>query len=186
MQQRNAGWWYEICEVLPDLKNLAGTPQPIEYHAEGDVAAHTKRAIEACPHDCDPDLLWVALLHDIGKPDTTFQKKDGRIIAHGHAKHGAHLAEKILTRLNMSSDRCNRIVWGIRHHMFQHSWQINTPKELTKRQRTYLLDARFSLLLEFLRIDSIASEGNNKGMQAFKFYTKLRVDLLASEAKEPT
>jgi len=177
MRRHRPGWWAELCGIIPGLKRLEGLAQPVEYHAEGDVATHTRRAVEGCPEDGDPDLLWIALLHDIGKADTTTRRQDGRITAHGHAKQGALLAEEILTGLEMPPERRDRIVWVIRYHMFHHSWQIGTPEELTRRQRAYLLDDRFTLLLDFMRIDALASEGNPRGLDDYEFYQKLWASL---------
>ena len=173
LRLRESGWWDRLCETIPELLELSGTPQPPEYHAEGDVAIHTRLAIEACPGDCDPDLLWVALLHDIGKPATTEQKADGRITAYGHAKLGAEMAAAILARLGMPEERRERITWVIRHHTFHHSWQLQKPEDLSKKQRKYLADPKFPLLLEFLRIDSLASHDNPGGMEAYNFYKRL-------------
>ena len=173
MRQRINGWWGRLCEIVPELLALAGTPQPAEYHAEGDVAIHTRLAIAACPADCDPDLLWVALLHDIGKPATTEQRADGRITAFGHARLGAEMAEDILSRLGMPEERRARIIWVIRHHTFHHSWQLQNPEDISKKQRQYLGDPRFPLLLESLRIDSLASHDNPGGLDAYHFYKKL-------------
>jgi len=173
LRLRESGWWDRLCETIPELLELSGTPQPPEYHAEGDVAVHTRLAIEACPGDCDPDLLWVALLHDIGKPATTEQNADGRITAYGHARLGAEMAEAILAMLGMPVERRERITWVIRHHTFHHSWQLQKPEDLSKKQRQYLTDPKFPLLLEFLRVDSLASHDNPGGMEAYNFYKKL-------------
>jgi len=173
MSQRHEGWWGELCDMIPELHAMAGTQQPPEYHAEGDVAIHTRLAIEACPADCNPDLLWVALLHDIGKPATTKQRADGRITAYGHARLGAEMADVILARLGMPAERRARIAWVIRHHTFHHSWQLQKPEDLSKKQRQYLADRKFPLLLEFLRIDSLASQGNPGGMDPYEFYREL-------------
>jgi putative nucleotidyltransferase with HDIG domain len=173
LRRRGEAWWDNLCRLIPELQDLAETPQPPEYHAEGDVAIHTRLAIAACPTDCDPDLLWVALLHDIGKPATTEQRADGRITAYGHARLGAEMAENILDRLGMPAERRDRIVWVIRHHIFHHSWQLQKPEDLSKKQRQYLVDPKFPLLLEFLRIDSLASHGNPGAMEAYDFYKEL-------------
>jgi len=177
LRLRESGWWDRLCELIPELQEMSGTPQPPEYHAEGDVAIHTRLAIEACPADCDPDLLWAALLHDIGKPATTEQNADGRITAYGHAKQGAEMAATILARLGMPSERRERITWVVRHHTFHHSWQLQKPEDLSKKQRQYLVDPKFPLLLEFLRIDSLASHDNPGGMEAYNFYKKLLVSI---------
>ena len=173
LRLREAGWWGRLSETIPELALLSGTLQPPEYHAEGDVAIHTRLAIELCPADCDPDLLWVALLHDIGKPATTQQNEDGRVTAYGHANLGAEMADEILRRIDMPEERRERIKWTVRHHIFHHSWQLEKPEALSKKQRKYLVDPDFPLLLEFLRIDSLASQGNPAGMQAYEFYKEL-------------
>jgi putative nucleotidyltransferase with HDIG domain len=178
--QRESGWWVRLCEAIPELQRMTGTPQPPEFHAEGDVAIHTRLAIETCPPNCDPDLLWVALLHDIGKPATTAQNEQGRITAYGHANLGAEMAEEILNRLGMSPERSERICWAIRHHIFHHSWQLQKAENLSNRQRKYLLDPNFPLLLEFLRIDSLASQGNPAGLQTYSFYKKLWEDTVGT------
>lgn len=173
LRLRETGWWGRLSESIPELTLLSGTLQPPEYHAEGDVAVHTRLAIELCPADCDPDLLWVALLHDIGKPATTEQNHEGRITAYGHAKLGAEMAGDILCRIGMPAKRSERIQWAIRHHIFHHSWQLSKAEDVTKKQRKYLVHPDFPLLLEFLRIDSLASQGNPGGMQAYEFYKAL-------------
>lgn len=178
MRRRDEGWWSNLCAMIPELNALSGTQQPAEYHAEGDVAVHTRLAITACPSGCDPDLLWVALLHDIGKPATTEQRADGRITAHGHARLGAEMAEVILARLGMPAERRARIKWVVRHHTFHHSWQLQKPEDLSRKQRRYLEDPKFPLLLEFLRIDSLASHDNPGGLDAYHFYTSLRQRVL--------
>ena len=173
LRRRATGWWARLCEFIPELVPLAGTMQLPEFHAEGDVDIHTRLAIEACPQGCDPDLLWVALLHDIGKPATTARGEDGRITAYGHAKLGAAMAGVLLARLGMPAERRERILWVIRNHTFHHSWQLQKAEELSKKQRRYLLDPNFPLLLEFLRIDSLASQGNPDELATYNFYKGL-------------
>lgn len=178
LRLRKKGWWERISTAIPELTPLAGTPQPPEHHAEGDVAIHTKLALEACSHNCDPDLLWVALLHDIGKPETTQTHSDGRITAHGHGKVGAEMASRILVRLEMPAERSKSIIWAVRHHLFHHSWQLKSAADLSKRQRSYLLNPDFPLLLEFLRIDSLATHGKTEKMQSYNFYKNLLQDVI--------
>jgi len=177
LRTREDGWWMRLSDALPELTPLADTQQPPEYHAEGNVAIHTRLAIETCPSECDPDLLWVALLHDIGKPATTQKTTEGRITAYGHAKLGAELAKGVLDRIEMPTFRCKRIVWVIRHHIFHHAWQLKSAGELTNRHRTYMKNPDFPLLLEFLRVDTTASHGRIDKMQDYEFYRNLWAEL---------
>ena len=73
----------------------------------------------------------------------------------------------------MPAKRRERITWVIRHHTFHHSWQLQSPEDLSKKQRQYLVDPRFPLLLELLRVDSLASHDNPGGMTAHDFYRHL-------------
>jgi len=174
MRHRESGWWEQLTDAIPELEPLTGTPQPASYHAEGDVAEHTRLAVAACPADADPDLFWVALLHDIGKPSTTVTHDDGRITAHDHARVGASMTDTILRRLDLPDTLRERIVWAVRHHTFHHSWNLQPHAELTNRQQAFIADERFPLLLEFLRIDSLASLGHGRGLEAYHFYRALR------------
>lgn len=183
LRRRNPGWWDRIVQAIPELDTLAGTPQPERYHAEGDVAAHTKLAIEACGSDCDPDLLWTALLHDVGKPLVT-KDQDDKITAHGHHAVGAEIAERILERLQMEPERRERIVWAIRHHTFHLSWNLTAPEQASQRHRRFVADQRFPLLLEILRVDSAASLGHPRGMQAYELYSRLRKSVVEDKPAE--
>ena len=173
LRQRNHGWWERVVQFIPELAELEGTPQPLDYHAEGDVANHTRLAVQACPPDCVPDLLWASLLHDVGKPLTT--KDNGeRITAHGHHAVGAEIAATILRRLRMNPERRALIVWAIRHHTFHLSWNLTTPEQVSPRHKRFIADPRFPFLLELLRVDSIASQGHPRQMAAYELYSKLR------------
>jgi putative nucleotidyltransferase with HDIG domain len=185
LRQRNPGWWDRVAQAIPELTELGQTPQPAKYHAEGDVAEHTRLAVEACPFDSDPDLLWASLLHDVGKPLTT--KDDGeRITAHGHHAVGAEIAERILQRLEMNYERRQLIVWAIRHHTFHLFWNLTTPEQASRRHMRFVADPRFPFLLELLKVDSVASRGHPRGMEAYELYSKLRQIVVPGEEKTKT
>lgn len=171
--QRPPGWWDRLVDSIPELAALDRTPQSPLFHAEGDVGVHTRMAVLACPADGDADLAWVALLHDIGKPLTTVDHGNGKITSYNHDRSGAELASQILERLGMSGTRRERIVWVVRHHMFHLTWQLTSAEQMTHRQRNYLRHPDFPLLLEFLRIDALASRGRTTKLQAYEFYCSL-------------
>nr|WP_321464435.1 HD domain-containing protein [uncultured Desulfobulbus sp.] len=173
MRRRELGWWEELSAILPELASLGKTPQSPEHHAEGDVGRHTRLALKHCPDDCSPILLWVALLHDIGKPETTVIGINGSITAHGHAKSGAQLADSILLRLGMDAESREQITWIIRHHMFPHSWQLKTPADLSRRQRTFMRHPWFPLLLQFLDIDARAAVSRHRKTDQALFFNNI-------------
>lgn len=176
LAERPAGWWEELVAILPELEPMADTPQSPCYHAEGDVATHTRLTVEACPTDCDPDLLWAALLHDIGKPLTTELHEAG-IHSRGHDQEGAKLAVELLERLGMPRGRCRRIAWAVRHHTFHLAWQLNSPSQASKRHINFITHRDFPLLLSLLRADSLGSLGHPDKMDAYDLYLELWLDL---------
>ena len=173
LEERRDGWWERLMAAIPELAELDATPQSPHYHPEGDVGVHTRLAVAACPPGSDPDLPWAALLHDIGKPATSRREDDGRITTHGHDRQGAELAETILARLGMPEERRARIAWAIRHHMFHLSWQLGPAGELSRRQLRALQNPDFPLLLELLRVDSLASLGGGQKLEAYTLYRDL-------------
>lgn len=182
LAERGPGWWNRVSRWIPELRTLSRIPQPPEYHAEGDVGAHTRLAVEACPPDCEPDLLWAALLHDLGKVDTTREEGD-RITAHGHARASAERGEQVLSDLGLPAERRERILWAVRNHMFHLSWHLVAPEQASRRHRRFAADERFPLLLELLRADSAASVGNPRGMEAYELYSRLRRMIDTDEAR---
>lgn len=179
LRSRPQGWWETLVAEIPELRPMSDTPQDSCFHAEGDVAVHTRLAIESCPPDSEPDLLWAALLHDIGKPATTDCSGD-RITARGHDRLSAQMSEEILARLGLAPDRIERIVWVIRHHLFHLSWHLEPDAKLSNRQRRFIEHPDFPLLLDLLRVDSLASCGG-KGMEAYEQYQKRYLTVLSEQ-----
>jgi putative nucleotidyltransferase with HDIG domain len=99
--------WAHIEEQLPWFRELRETPQDPVYHAEGDVATHTRMVVEALQtlpefaglgEQDRQILLAAALLHDIEKRSTTVREPDGRITSRGHARKGAYTARTMIYR----------------------------------------------------------------------------------------
>ncbi len=82
-----------------ELTALNGCPQTVTFHAEGDVAEHSRRVYELAGEHAEklaePEqrqaLRLAGLLHDLGKPATTKENGPGRWSAHGHDLEGARL-----------------------------------------------------------------------------------------------
>lgn len=95
-----------LAPAFAELEVLIGVQQNPAYHAEGNVWNHTMLVLDAAaalrPQAQQPlGLMLAALCHDLGKALTT-QKKDGRIISHGHETAGVPLARAMLDRAGIT------------------------------------------------------------------------------------
>jgi tRNA nucleotidyltransferase (CCA-adding enzyme) len=119
----------EWIEHFPELKALRATPQDPEWHPEGDVFTHTCHCCDALAglpewqalEEEDRIVYMLGILgHDLGKPDTTFEKiRDGRtrIVSPGHAEVGVGLTESFLARIDAPLDIRGRVAPLVLHHM---------------------------------------------------------------------
>ncbi len=103
------------------LNKLKKTEQSPKHHPEGNVWNHTMLVIDeaAKVKDRSQDkkvFMWSALLHDIGKPDTTMIRK-GRITSYDHDKLGAELAVKFLSELTDDAVFIKKVSTLVRWHM---------------------------------------------------------------------
>lgn len=135
--------------IIPELENLKGVPQPDVYHKEGDVFVHIYLALKSLPAIASAHLAWAVLLHDIAKPET-LTEENGRIIFHDHAKISSQLARKILERLKFSSFAIYEICWLIENHM-----KIGVVDKMRPNKRLeFVLDPKFIDLIELARADA--------------------------------
>ncbi len=97
------------------------TPQSPVHHPEGNVWNHTLLVVDrAAAHktfSANPRVfMWAALLHDIGKPDTT-RKHRGRITAYHHDRAGAKLTRLLLGQVTNEPDFTEDVAALVRYHM---------------------------------------------------------------------
>ncbi|SEP09140.1 AAA family ATPase [Niastella yeongjuensis] len=97
--------WEQLCQQFSWVRDMENVPQDPVYHAEGNVAIHTRMvlaALEQLPEfkqlpAQQQEVLWAAaLLHDVEKRSTTVHEADGSITSRGHSKKGALTARQIL------------------------------------------------------------------------------------------
>ena len=138
--------------LLPEVAELRGVDQPLEFHPEGDVWNHTLKVMSLLQNP-SPELAWAALLHDIGKKSA--RKPTDRIRFIGHDAVGAKMAVKICERLRMSNSRRNRIVNLVGKHM-----QLFNVREMRESTRRRLFrQSYFDELLELHRVDCLGGSG---------------------------
>lgn len=101
-----------------------------KYHEEGDMWSHTMMTIKAA-HEIDsnnPDLLLMALVHDIGKIETKDEENSG-----GHDMLGIPLIEEMSHRLKFSNDLRQKLVDASRHHMRIHNTPLSADDSMREK-----------------------------------------------------
>lgn len=103
------------------LYRLKQTEQSPLHHPEGNVWNHTLLVVDEAATVKEKSenprvFLWAALLHDIGKPDTTRHRK-GKITAYDHDKVGAVLAKQFLQEFTTDEPFIEVVSQLIRYHM---------------------------------------------------------------------
>ncbi len=103
------------------LAQLKGTQQSPQHHPEGDAWVHTLLVVNQAAarkgESSNPRaLLWAALLHDIGKPETTRLRK-GRITSYDHDKVGGRLARQFLQAICKDEEFISQVAALVRWHM---------------------------------------------------------------------
>jgi len=118
--------WETIRNTFSWIRDMEGVPQSPIYHAEGDVAIHTKMVLnalldlseyQALNAQGQQILLATALLHDVEKRSCTKTELDGRITSKGHARKGANTARTILYKdLKTPFHIREKVVKLVRYH----------------------------------------------------------------------
>lgn len=104
--------------MINELKYVKQSPK---YHPEGNVWNHTMMVVDEAAkvrnHSNDPKvLMWAALLHDIGKPETTKIRR-GRITSYDHDIHGAKISRKFLEYYTNDEDFIQKVTNMVKYHM---------------------------------------------------------------------
>ncbi len=103
------------------LGRLKDTEQSKIHHPEGNVWNHTMLVLDEAAavreNSSDPKaFMWAALLHDIGKPDTT-RIKGEKITAYNHDSVGADLAKEFLEAVTSEQDFIVKVCMLVKYHM---------------------------------------------------------------------
>ncbi len=103
------------------LSGLAEVEQSPKHHPEGNVWRHTmlvtNNAAQLKSQSKHPRaLMWAALLHDVGKRQTT-KVRNGRITAYDHDKAGRALAERFLRECGQDEAFVKMVGSLVRWHM---------------------------------------------------------------------
>lgn len=139
--------------LLPEVRELRGLPQPVEWHPEGDAWEHTLAALRSST-SADPAVNLAVLLHDTGKAPA-HRESAGRHRYHGHERAGATIAEGVARRLHLPRRQRAAVAFAVEHHM-----QAGRFTELRRsRVLALLADVHWPVLRELALCD-LAARGD--------------------------
>ena len=118
-----------LAQILPEVDACFGFNQNNPHHSKelGDHLLATLAKVSEI--SSDRDLRLAALLHDIGKPSSVFDKNGvshyyqattakGEIVGKDHNLVGGTMAEEIMTRLKYPTARKDRVVRLVNNHQW--------------------------------------------------------------------
>lgn len=148
--------------ILPDLWFMIGLQQPPEFHPEGDVFEHTCLLLDYLKPNASRELVWAALLHDVGKTKTHEVDEQGKYTFYGHDVVGAEMAESILRDLKADTQLIETVKTMVLHHMRFRFVQKMKRSSLAK----FVYRPTFEEELELHRVDCLSS---SKVMDNYKY-----------------
>ncbi len=123
---------------FPELESLIGVPQDPVWHPEGDVWTHTLRVVDEAARlktgepGADLHLMFAALCHDLGKPQTT-SWESGHWRSHGHDTAGTTGTTRFLKRLTGDKELIREVSLLVRDHL--------RPQQLYQKKKEVRLSA---------------------------------------------
>lgn len=159
--------------ILPELAEGVGVTQPGGYH-RWEVFEHTLYVVDAAPPKLN--VRWACLLHDVAKPRTKVETKDGATF-YGHEKLGSKLTKQILRRLKYSNEFVDQVYLLVDKHMF--TTQV-TDKGLRRLIRKVGPELVFDLL-DLRRADVTGQGMGGKTDDVDELEARIRAEL----AKKP-
>lgn len=140
-----------LTHIFPEILETKGIAQPFMYHQEGSVWKHTLRSLDSIRHHPSLLLIWVILLHDIGKPRTF--NIDNRIRFNRHDHLSSVMARNILKRFSFPRAFIDAVCWIVAHHMMLG----NLPTMDKVNQAKWVIHSHFRTLLALLKADVYGS-----------------------------
>ncbi len=107
-----------LAELLPEVEQLFGVPQPEKYHPEIDTGVHTLMCVEAAARLTEDTVVrYAVLLHDLGKGVTD---PAGWPSHHGHEELGVPLVKNVNQRLGAPNEFAQTAELVCKYHTLQH------------------------------------------------------------------
>ena len=166
--------------IFPEIIKMKKCAQPKEYHAEGDVLAHTLLALNGLKNkkilkiiDAEKaglELIVATLFHDLGKPikrKIITEKGEKRVVFYAHDEAGANAFRQLADRIKLSASpdmplKTERVEWLIRNHLITFNNDPYRMRETTLEK--YFFNPKYSGddLLALSLADALATFPNGK------------------------
>jgi len=139
---KDTGW----IGLYPELDAMVDCPQEPAWHPEGDVWTHTCLVVDKAAQIASRQgwegerrlcLLFAALVHDMGKPETTFTDEAGRIRSPEHCKEGVKHCESFLARIGAPATLHAHLVPLVKEHL---THMHSAPSERAVRRLAHRLE----------------------------------------------
>ncbi len=144
--------------VFPPLAALEGVPQDAHWHPEGDVWVHTRMVVDCAAKiarglaaRASEILLFAALCHDLGKPETTRVEGD-RIRSLGHEVRSAAIAREWLGGLRYAARLVSAVEVMVAHHLAPSQFVAQGAGPRAYRRLARKLDAQGLTLADLERV----------------------------------
>ena len=150
-----------LLRFFPELEALIDVPQDPRWHPEGDVWVHTMMVIDEAAQlrddDDDLGLMFAALCHDLGKPETT-EHYEGGVRSHAHDVQGVRHTESFMTRLRAPKPLIAQVKALVKHHLAPALFVKQNAKPRAYKRLARKLEssgASMSLLVRVARADHL-------------------------------
>lgn len=138
-----------LSHIAPEIDRCIGVKQDTKYH-KYDVFSHLIYTVDNC--DLDLVIRLAGILHDIGKPDTRREHKEGsdiRVTFHKHEVISVKLAREFLSRLKYDSNITRKVLGLIKFHMFHYTreWTDSAVRKFITKvgiDESYITESKIS------------------------------------------
>lgn len=178
--------------LMPELLTMKKCEQPENFHAEGDVWAHTRLALSVPTSGAyrkiygsgapSAEMLLALMLHDVGKPPTKQTPKEhgtDRVRFNNHDAVGAQISEDICKRLTFSAPAefavdAERIANIVRHHLITVHGTVKELRQTTIEKYFFRPSFPGEALEQVIFCDSSATMPAGGGKPDLKHFFELR------------
>lgn len=147
-----------LIRFFPELEAMVDCPQDAIWHPEGTVWVHTLMVVDRAAGlkigDPEEDLLLMygALCHDLGKPDTTFTDEEGRVRSPNHEALGVEPTERFLARVRAPKAFTEKVGLLVRYHLAPATFPKQSARPKAYRRLARKLGAADVPLLLLARV----------------------------------